>query len=84
MYAQDEKGRHIAIKMVKGDSEEHKIVRLLKDEPRLQDPTAFPSVVPILDLFPYAGHWFVVMPRYVCRIVLCVLHPNNGVDGSGI
>lgn len=68
MYAQDAQGMHVAIKMVKGGSEECKILRLLKDQPRLRDPHSFPSVMPILDLLSYSGHMFLVMPRCVLQI----------------
>lgn len=69
MYAQDAKGRHVVIKMVNDGSEEYKVLRVLKDQPCLLDPNAFPFVVPILDLLSYCGHWFVVMPRYVLKII---------------
>lgn len=62
MYAQDTMGRHIVIKKLKNE-EEYRILRLLKDHPRLQDPNSFLSIIPILDLLQHDGHWFAVMPR---------------------
>lgn len=57
-FAQDSEGRHVAIKLVKGDSDEYRITRFLSER-----PSFVPGVVSILALLPYDGHWFLVMPR---------------------
>ncbi|PPQ85124.1 hypothetical protein CVT25_004224 [Psilocybe cyanescens] len=65
MYAQDTKGRHVAIKLVKGGSEEDKILHLLKGrQPDVLKRDTFNFVIPILDLIPCDDHWFAVMPRW--------------------
>ncbi|KAF8908494.1 hypothetical protein CPB84DRAFT_1766763 [Gymnopilus junonius] len=52
VFAQDNEGRHLAIKLLKAGSEEVKIAKFLKDESCLRD----------LESFPY--HWFIIMPRW--------------------
>ncbi|KAF8884759.1 kinase-like domain-containing protein [Gymnopilus junonius] len=65
VFAQDNEGRHLAIKLLKGGSEEVKVSKLLKDESCLHDFESFPCVLPVLDLLPCEDHWFAVMPRSV-------------------
>ncbi|KAH9476049.1 hypothetical protein JR316_0011619 [Psilocybe cubensis] len=64
VFAQDTAGRHVVIKLVKGGSEEDKILHLLARQPELMNRETFPSVIPVLDLLPCEGHWFAVMPRW--------------------
>ncbi|KAF8884752.1 hypothetical protein CPB84DRAFT_1788961 [Gymnopilus junonius] len=53
IFAQDNEGRHLAIKLLKGGSEEVKISKSLKDESCLRDMETYSL-----------RHWFVVMPRW--------------------
>ncbi|PPQ93139.1 hypothetical protein CVT25_003521 [Psilocybe cyanescens] len=62
VYAQDTIGRHVAIKLVKGGSEEDKILHLLAAQLDLK-PDNFSSIIPILELLPCNDHWFAIMPR---------------------
>ncbi|KAH9476100.1 Cyclin-dependent kinase 1 [Psilocybe cubensis] len=64
MFAQDTEGRHVVIKLVKGGSEEDKILHLLASRPELKKRETFTAIIPILDLLPCEGHWFAVMPRW--------------------
>ncbi|KAH9476048.1 Cyclin-dependent kinase 1 [Psilocybe cubensis] len=64
VFAQDAAGRHVVIKIVKGGSDEDKILHLLAKQPELMNRETFPSVIPVLDLLPCEDHWFTVMPRW--------------------
>ncbi|KAF8884749.1 kinase-like domain-containing protein [Gymnopilus junonius] len=64
VFAQDNEGRHLAVKLLKGGSEEVKILKFLKDEPCLRDLESFPYVLPVLDLLPCEDHFFAIMPRW--------------------
>jgi hypothetical protein len=59
-YAQDSQGRHVAIKFVKGDSEEYRVMQFLhKCGPTVHEH----CLIPILELIPYDNDWYAVMPR---------------------
>ncbi|KAF8905860.1 other/AgaK1 protein kinase [Gymnopilus junonius] len=62
VFAQDPLGRHVAIKLVRDNTDEYRILRFLSRVPpkTLQEN----SIVPILDFLPLEGFWFVVMPRW--------------------
>ncbi|KAF8880445.1 kinase-like domain-containing protein [Gymnopilus junonius] len=62
VFAQDSLGRHVAIKLVRDNTDEHRILQFLHQQPLelLQEN----CVVPILDLLPIEGFWFAVMPRW--------------------
>ncbi|KAF8908488.1 kinase-like domain-containing protein [Gymnopilus junonius] len=64
VFAQDNEGCHLAIKLVKGGSEELDVLGHLKNEADLRDAKSFPCVLPILDLLPCECHWFAIMPRW--------------------
>ncbi|KAF8872321.1 hypothetical protein CPB84DRAFT_1799794 [Gymnopilus junonius] len=64
VFAQDDTGRHLAIKLVKGGSEEIKILKFLKDETCPSSLHSFPCVLPVLDLLSCENHWFAIMPRW--------------------
>lgn len=61
VFAQDELGRHAAIKLVPDDTDELKIYQMLKKESL--ETLKENCVLPVLDLLPIPGYWFVVMPR---------------------
>ncbi|KAF9562453.1 hypothetical protein CPC08DRAFT_687690 [Agrocybe pediades] len=60
--AQDSKNRHVAIKIVHQDSDEHRILEFLRN----QDLETLKEhcVVPVLDILSIKGFCFVVMPRW--------------------
>ncbi|KAF4619156.1 hypothetical protein D9613_004904 [Agrocybe pediades] len=62
-FAQDSKNRHVAIKIVHQDSDEHRILEFLRN----QDLETLKEhcVVPVLDILSIEGFCFVVMPRFV-------------------
>ncbi|KAF8884758.1 kinase-like domain-containing protein [Gymnopilus junonius] len=64
VFAQDNEGRHLAIKLLKAGSEEVKIAKFLKDESCLRDLESFPVCTAVLDLLPCEDHWFIIMPRW--------------------
>ncbi|PPQ78844.1 hypothetical protein CVT25_010630 [Psilocybe cyanescens] len=61
-YAQDSLNRHVVIKIVPAGTEEYRILRFLNEQKleTLKDN----CVIPVLDLLPVEGFWFVVMPRW--------------------
>lgn len=63
MFAQDALKRHVAIKLVRDNTDEYRVLRFLTQ----QDPSMLKEncVIPVLDLLPTEGFWFAVMPRYV-------------------
>lgn len=65
VLAQDSHSRHVVIKLVSSDSDELNILRFLHKEPRLLDSEKYQCIVPVLELLPFDGHWFVIMPRFV-------------------
>ncbi|TFK32866.1 hypothetical protein BDQ12DRAFT_616268, partial [Crucibulum laeve] len=69
VFAQDKQTRHIAIKLVKGGSEEHKILQIIHDDKRLLEKENFCGVIPVLDMLEFDGHWFAVMPRNANTLV---------------
>ncbi|KAF5373172.1 hypothetical protein D9758_001513 [Tetrapyrgos nigripes] len=57
--AQDTRGRHVCIKLVKAKSNELEVINLLRTQP------STPGVLPILDVIAYdTDYVFMVMPRY--------------------
>ncbi|KIY46499.1 kinase-like protein, partial [Fistulina hepatica ATCC 64428] len=60
-FAQDEKGRHVAIKLVKKDSDEYKIAQILLEK---GDAAGNHCVIPVLDIIDCEEHAFMVMPRW--------------------
>ena len=63
--AQDSQTREVFIKLVKRQSDEIKIYRLLKDTPSAFDEENFCSVLPPVDIVDYdEDHVFIVTPRY--------------------
>ncbi|KAH9480222.1 hypothetical protein JR316_0006820 [Psilocybe cubensis] len=62
VFAQNSLNHHVAIKLVKADTDELKILQFLKtvDLNVLKDN----CVIPILDILPIEGFSFVVMPRW--------------------
>jgi len=57
--AQDTRGRHVCVKIMRVNSHEYEIVKLLRVQP------STPGVLPILDVIKYdADYAFVVMPRW--------------------
>ncbi|KIY48628.1 kinase-like protein, partial [Fistulina hepatica ATCC 64428] len=60
-FAQDEKGRHVAIKLVKKDSDEYKIAQILLEK---GDAAVNHCVIPILEIIDCEEHAFMVMPRW--------------------
>jgi len=61
LFAQDGQNRHVAIKIVRANSDEYRILRFLKEQnlETLQES----CVIPVLDLLPADGFWLAVMPR---------------------
>ena len=72
-YAQDAELRHVAIKAIFDDSEEHRILRYLHAQSL--DTLQENCILPVLDILPYGRRnlCFVVMPRLFC------LHPDYSV-----
>ena len=65
-YAQDAELRHVAIKAIFEDSEEHRILRYLHEQSL--DMLQENCILPVLDILPYGRRnlCFVVMPRLFC------------------
>ncbi|KJA20120.1 hypothetical protein HYPSUDRAFT_43473 [Hypholoma sublateritium FD-334 SS-4] len=62
-YAQDTELRHVAIKAIFDDSEEHRILRYLRTQSL--DTLEENCILPVLDILPYGKNLcFVVMPRW--------------------
>jgi hypothetical protein len=69
LYAQDKDNRDVVITIVKNGSDEHKIYQLLLGCPALLQSNHFPSVIPVLQIFPSPHDFsFVVLPRYLLPI----------------
>ncbi|KAH9477401.1 hypothetical protein JR316_0009614 [Psilocybe cubensis] len=62
VFAQDSCKRHVAIKLVRDDTDEYRILRFLsqQDQKALRDN----CILPVLDLLPIEGFWFAIMPRW--------------------
>ncbi|PPQ82539.1 hypothetical protein CVT25_007148 [Psilocybe cyanescens] len=62
VFAQDSLKRHVAIKLVRDDTDEYRILRYLNQ----QNPEILKDncVIPVLELLPIEGFWFAVMPRW--------------------
>ncbi len=63
VFAQDKEHRHVAMKLVRRESEESRIMHLLFQAQTEKPDQYIPGIVPILEILPFAGHWLVVMPR---------------------
>ncbi|KAF8875326.1 hypothetical protein CPB84DRAFT_1796562 [Gymnopilus junonius] len=61
-FAQDSLGRHVAIKLVRDDTDEYRVLRFLNQQPL--ETLHENCVIPVLELLPVAGFWFAVMPRW--------------------
>ncbi|RXW23104.1 hypothetical protein EST38_g2731 [Candolleomyces aberdarensis] len=63
VFAQDDLGRHVAIKLVpEDDSDELKLYQIIKQESL--ETLKENRILPVLDLLPVPGYCFVVMPRW--------------------
>jgi hypothetical protein len=71
IFAQDSHGRHVAIKLVKDGSQEHRIYQFLHQDLIHDSLDNFTGILPPLDFFPLGNHWFIVMPRYFIRPLQC-------------
>ncbi|KAF4620356.1 hypothetical protein D9613_000110 [Agrocybe pediades] len=76
MFAQDRQGRHVAIKLVRLETEEYRILEFLRDLPL--DTLEENCVLPVLNILPIEGFCFVVMPRWGVSIN----HPRLGTIGQ--
>ncbi|KAK0240467.1 kinase-like domain-containing protein [Armillaria nabsnona] len=66
-YAQDRETRLVAIKLVKKDSEEHRILRRITEEP---SQSSLPlNVIPVLELLDLEDCSCVVMPNTVLQVI---------------
>ncbi|KAF8905849.1 hypothetical protein CPB84DRAFT_1771331 [Gymnopilus junonius] len=61
-FAQDSLGRHVAIKLVRDNTDEYRILRFLNQQPL--ETLRENCVIPVLELLPIEGFWFAVMPRW--------------------
>ncbi|PPQ86327.1 LOW QUALITY PROTEIN: hypothetical protein CVT25_005628 [Psilocybe cyanescens] len=62
VFAQDSLNRHVAIKVVRANTEELAILHFLKQQDL--DTMRNNCIIPILDILPIEGFSFVVMPRW--------------------
>ncbi|PPQ80617.1 hypothetical protein CVT25_001646, partial [Psilocybe cyanescens] len=67
MFAQDSLKRHVAIKLVRADTDEYRVLRYLSQQN--VDILKENCVIPVLDLLPIEGFWFAVMPRWGSNIL---------------
>ncbi|KAH9476050.1 hypothetical protein JR316_0011620 [Psilocybe cubensis] len=80
VFAQDTAGRHVVIKLVKGGSDEDKILHLLARQPELTNRETFPSIIPVLDLLPWDSNCFIPpfpTPEDLCDRNLLINHFSN-------
>jgi hypothetical protein len=64
VFAQDSEGRHVAMKLVKTNSVEYKISRLISQGSTHSSLETFQGILPPVDfLWCDDDHWFIVMPR---------------------
>ncbi|KAF4610649.1 hypothetical protein D9613_007165 [Agrocybe pediades] len=81
VFAQDDQNRHVAIKLVRLGSDEHRILQFLRDQPL--DTLKENCVLPVLDILPIDGFCFVVMPRCLSQLAgLAFLHRHNIIHGD--
>ncbi|RDB18661.1 hypothetical protein Hypma_014694 [Hypsizygus marmoreus] len=64
LYAQDSDGCHVAIKLVKDNTDEYRILRLLHEHGIPNSRQDFECVIPVLELLQLKTWWFVIMPRW--------------------
>ncbi|KAF8909770.1 kinase-like domain-containing protein [Gymnopilus junonius] len=76
VFAQDSGGRHVAMKLVRDGTDEYRVLRFLSQQ-SLETLKAN-CILPVLDLIPIDGFWFVVMPRWGSDIHLPWI--NNAGD----
>ncbi|KAF9563614.1 hypothetical protein CPC08DRAFT_721564 [Agrocybe pediades] len=62
MFAQDGQNRHVAIKLIRRESDEHHILEFLRTQPL--DTLKENCVLPVLDILPNDNFCFVIMPRW--------------------
>jgi len=80
-YAQDSQNRHVAIKLVRADTDEHRILEFLRQQPLeiLQEN----CVIPVLEILPIHGFYFAVMPRYFAScnpLIMAHINDPGGVQ----
>ncbi|PPQ86316.1 hypothetical protein CVT25_005617 [Psilocybe cyanescens] len=78
-FAQDSLNRHVAIKIVRAETDEYRILHFLSQQKL--ETLKENCVIPVLDLLPIEGFWFAVMPRWS---VSAVLKPMNSRWGIAI
>ncbi|KAF8968979.1 kinase-like domain-containing protein [Flammula alnicola] len=68
LFAQDSQQRHVAIKLVRDNSEEYRILRFLSQQS--METLKENCIIHVLDFLPAQGFWLVVMPRWGSAIHL--------------
>ncbi|KAJ3490807.1 hypothetical protein NLJ89_g11404 [Agrocybe chaxingu] len=68
LFAQDLQLRHVAIKIVKDDSDEYRVFQFLQQQPH--EILRSHCLIPVLDMLPANGYHFVVMPRWGGSVTL--------------
>ncbi|KAF9034969.1 hypothetical protein BDZ89DRAFT_1011715 [Hymenopellis radicata] len=64
VFAQDKQHRHVALKLVRRDSEESRILFFLLKAQDERPDRCIRGVLPLLDMLSFGGHWLAVMPRW--------------------
>ncbi|KIY48624.1 hypothetical protein FISHEDRAFT_73445 [Fistulina hepatica ATCC 64428] len=62
VLAQDRRGAHVAIKLMKKGSDEYRIAQFLFEK---RDITSSHCIIPVLEIKDCEDHAFMVMPRYI-------------------
>ena len=62
-FAQDTLNRHVALKLMKGDSPEYRIARHLSREQGPPSRDVFDGILAPIDFLQLGSHWVVIMPR---------------------
>ncbi|KAF9560146.1 hypothetical protein CPC08DRAFT_665819 [Agrocybe pediades] len=75
MFAQDRQKRHVAIKIVRLETDEYRILEFLKDQPL--EILKENCVLPVLEILPISSFCFVVMPRWGGNVI------DPGLDTVG-
>ncbi|PPQ80618.1 hypothetical protein CVT25_001647, partial [Psilocybe cyanescens] len=68
VFAQDSLLRHVAIKLVRADTDEYRVLQFLNQQK--WDVLKENCVIPVLEMLPIEGFWFAVMPRWGINISL--------------
>ena len=63
VFAQDRDKRHVALKIIKKESDHYNIINMLFKEQSKYPGKRIRGMLPILDILPFGGHWLLVMPR---------------------